>query len=460
MRRAVILLVGSAEPLWRDLKGVFGRRGYDIREAASPADIHRALQGDTADLLLIGPSPDTGWNGLELARQIRGKDRRIPVILIVGASSEELAIAALRAGINDYFKRPLVLDDLVASITRCLADVPSPPAPDPSETTTAGGAPLPLLIGDSVAIREINLYIGMVGSTDSTVLITGETGTGKEVTAELVHRNSPRRHKPFVCINCAAIPDSLLESELFGFERGAFTGAHAFREGRLKLADGGTAFFDEIGDMTPEGQAKILRVIEGKEVHRLGAKARVPLDVRFIAATNQDLERRVAEGRFRKDLYYRLNVARIHLPPLRERKEDIPPLFDHYIRELNRRLGREVEGLTEDALEPLLRYEWPGNVRELKNFLEAMFIGTSSQRISFLDLPEQFRRRLAETDGLPEDERARMLSALLTTRWNKSKAAQKLNWSRMTLYRKMAKYQIVTGSRTEDAAARIPKEEL
>lgn len=212
--------------------------------------------------------------------------------------------------------------------------------------------------------------------------------------------------------------------------------------------------------MTPEGQAKILRAVESKEIHRLGGKGLVPLDVRFIAATNQDLEQRVAEGRFRKDLYFRLNVARIHLPPLRDRKEDIPPLFDHYIRELNGRFGRDVEGFTDEVLEPLLRYDWPGNVRELRNLLEAVFVGRPPRRIAITDLPSQFRRRLAEADGLPEDERGRLLSALLTTKWNKSQAAQKLPWSRMTLYRKMAKYQIVRGSKTDNSRASISESEL
>jgi transcriptional regulator with PAS, ATPase and Fis domain len=301
-------------------------------------------------------------------------------------------------------------------------------------------------------MREINAYIGQVASTDSTVLITGETGTGKELVAELIHRRSPRAGKPFVSINCAAIPEGLLESELFGYERGAFTGAHAQKEGALKLANQGTAFFDEIGDMNPEGQAKILRAIESREIRRLGGKGNIPLNLRVIAATNQDLEQRVAEGKFRKDLYFRLNVARIFLPPLRDRKEDIPALLGHYIEELNRRLGREVEGLTEDAMDPLIHYEWPGNVRELKNLLEAIYVTLHSRRIAFTDLPDQFRR-LVKTERLPEDERGRLLAALLATKWNKSQAAQKLHWSRMTLYRKMTKYHIVKGGAADGAAS-------
>jgi transcriptional regulator with PAS, ATPase and Fis domain len=280
--------------------------------------------------------------------------------------------------------------------------------------------------------------------TDSTVLLLGETGTGKELAARLIYQNSSRHKKPFICVNCAALPENLLESELFGYERGAFTGAIGSKRGKFEMANGGTIFLDEIGDMSPYAQAKILRVIERKEVYHLGGKASIPLDFRIIAATNQNLERLVTEGTFRKDLYYRLNVARIYLPPLRERKEDIPLLIEHLIGELNRRFGREVEGFTQKALELLLRYDWPGNVRELKNLLEATFINLPSQKISFIDLPEAFQRRLKEAEGLPQNERDRVLSALFATNWNKSKAAQKLRWSRMTLYRKMAKYDIVS----------------
>lgn len=395
--------------------------------------------------MIAGSSRDGAWDGLELAQQIRRWDRRIPLILITVNSSEDLAIAALRAGINDYFRRPFAPEDLAASINRCLSESHPADSMPKHETTASGLVSNPLLIGENPAMREIRAYIGKVASTDSNVLITGETGTGKELAAELIHRSSPRNQGPFVCINCAAIPDGLLESELFGYERGAFTGAHTVQEGKLKVAERGTAFFDEIGDMSVYAQAKILRAIESKEVHRLGGRRSVPLNFRTISATNQEVDRLVEEGKFRKDLYFRLNVARLHLPPLRDRKEDIPVLFDHYIREFNRRFGRNVEGFTDEALEVLLRYEWPGNVRELKNLLEATFVNLPPSKISFIDLPEQFRRRLRDTEGLPPTERDRLLSALFSTSWNKSKAAQQLHWSRMTLYRKMAKHHITRG---------------
>jgi transcriptional regulator with PAS, ATPase and Fis domain len=298
------------------------------------------------------------------------------------------------------------------------------------------------MIGESAPMRQIKETIFRIAASDSTVLITGETGTGKEVAADLIHRAGPRRRQPFVCVDCAAFPDTLLESELFGYERGAFTGAVTSRPGKFELAGNGTVLLDEIGDMKPYAQAKILRAIETREIYRLGGTRRIPLGARFIAATNQDLEGLAENGDFRKDLYYRLNVTRVHMPTLRERKEDIPRLIQHCIPELNRRFGREVKGLTPRALSALFQYDWPGNVRELKNVLEAAFVNLPPRRIDFINLPPSLDTVLAKARDLPQSEKDRLWSALFATNWNKSKAAQKLHWSRMTLYRKMAKYHI------------------
>jgi transcriptional regulator with AAA-type ATPase domain/transposase len=298
------------------------------------------------------------------------------------------------------------------------------------------------ILGESPVMREIKVYIAKVAPTDSNVLITGETGTGKELVAEQIHRHSIRYHKPFVCVNCTALPDSLLESELFGYEKGAFTGATTPSRGKFELANGGTLFLDEIGDMSPYAQAKILRAVDGKEVHRLGGQRSIPLNVRVIAATNQDLEHLVAGNQFRRDLYFRLNVSRIHLPPLRERKQDLVPLCEHYFDQLNERLGRGLKSFTADAYAYLLRYNWPGNVRELKNLVEAVFVSCDSSAVSFLDLPELFRGRLGVAEDSHVAEMDLLLSTLLSTNWNKSKAALKLRWSRMTLYRKLEKYHI------------------
>lgn len=304
------------------------------------------------------------------------------------------------------------------------------------------------MVGESNPMQEISGFIQKVAATDSTVLITGETGTGKELVASLIHEKSRRRAKPFVCVNCAAMPDTLVESEMFGYERGAFTGAFSSHPGRFEAANGGTVFLDEISDMTPFAQAKMLRAIESKEMYRLGGRKVIPLDVRVTAATNKDPEELISEGKFREDLYYRLNIARIHLPPLRERKEDMERLIAHGIEKLNRKYGRKIQGLSHEAMESLMRYDWPGNVRELMNLLEATFINLPHKEIAFADLPKLFQQKLKEMENAPQDERKQILSALLETKWNKAEAARKLRWSRMTLYRKMTKYKIVDQSQS------------
>jgi DNA-binding NtrC family response regulator len=435
MKNPAILIVEGDEILLQDLKGRLFHHGFEVIEALDKRGALRFFQARKPDLVIISSCGDNSRDGLKTVVQIRRQDREVPLFLITRKSSEARVIAALRAGITDYFKWPVSYEELIASINRKLSDHKR------SLQETDIDEPM---VGDGAAMREIKAYILKIATTDSTVLITGETGTGKELAAELIHRNSPRLKEPFVCINCAALPESLVESEMFGYERGAFTGAVALKRGKFELAEGGTVFLDEIGDMSPYAQMKILRTTEKKEVYRLGGKGAIPINVRVIGATNRDPEQLIEQGNFRKDLYYRLNVARVHLPPLRLRKEDIPSLLKHYIRKFNQRFGREVEGFTEEVLASLLHHDWPGNVRELKNLLEATFIDLRSRKIALMDLPKAFQRRLKEVEGLPEKERDRLLSVLFATKWNKSKAAQKLHWSRMTLYRKMAKYHIST----------------
>jgi len=309
-------------------------------------------------------------------------------------------------------------------------------------------------IGKSDPMRRMTELISRVAPTDSTVLITGETGTGKELVARSIHRLSPRAHEPIVCVNCAAIPDTLLESELFGFEKGAFTGAAARQPGRLKQANRGTVFLDEIGDMTALAQSKILRVLEGHEIQPLGADCGTRIDVRFVAATHQDLEDLTAEQRFRPDLYFRLNVVPVRVPPLRERKADIPDLVDHFLRGLNARDGRDVEGVSTSGLKLLEDYDWPGNVRQLRNVMEGAFVLCASRWISRSDLTylhwssAHITSATAELNSeappqlTSEPERDRLLNALKATQWNKSRAARLLHWSRMTVYRKLALYRM------------------
>lgn len=298
------------------------------------------------------------------------------------------------------------------------------------------------LVGSSPAIAALRRYVHKVAQIDANVLICGETGTGKELVAHSIHRASRRHAAPFVSVNCAAIPDSLLESELFGYEPGAFTGAGERYPGKLRLADGGTVFLDEIGDMNPLGQAKILRVLESREIFALGARRTSKIDVRFMAATNQALEPMVEARGFRQDLFFRLNVARIDLPALRERREDILDLFQHYIRCFNSQYGRHVEAPTADLVNRLTAYDWPGNVRELRNCVESVFIDPPEGAIGLEHLPEAFRKIFASHKQDQVSERDALLAALSRTHWNKKMAARELHWSRMTLYRKLEKYKI------------------
>lgn len=299
------------------------------------------------------------------------------------------------------------------------------------------------LVGSNPAMLELKEYLPRVAQSRATVLITGETGTGKERVAELLHKLGPRSRRPLISINCAALPDSLVESELFGHERGAFTGAVTEAEGHFVRANGGTLVLDEIGDMSLNAQSKLLRVIESQQVTAIGASRARPIDVRIVAATNQPLEDLVRQKLFRADLFYRLNVARLYLPPLRERKEDIPLLFDDAIKQLNQRDGCLVQGPDRELLHCLMEHDWPGNVRELRNLAETIFINPpSSSWIKLRDLPPVFRATFSQYQTTGSAERDRLIEVLKLTQWNKAEAAKQLSWSRVTLYRKLSKYHI------------------
>lgn len=381
------------------------------------------------DLVCIGCDRQLSLRDLQRARK-SSYGIKVPIVLVAWNGSEELAITALRYGIDDYIRGV----NARAELPRLLLSL-SQVHPQ------ASIASCELLVGESAFIRGARDYIHRVAQTSSNVLVTGETGTGKDLVAKLIHRNSSRADKALVCINCAAIPDALLESELFGAERGAYTGAEATHDGELKAADGGTAFLDEIGDMSPYAQAKILRVIETHEVHRLGGGRSQHVDFRVVAATNRNLEVLSQEGQFRRDLFFRLNVARIHLPPLRDRPEDLLPLAHHFREEFNRSFGRKTQGFTPRSEQAIVNYSWPGNVRELRNLIEASFI-TLDPDSEEVDMPNFFCSAV-EGENLPDpSEVDRILRALSESGWNKSKAADLLNWSRMTLYRKMDRYGI------------------
>jgi len=391
-----------------------------------------------ASLCIIGVDRSDPWRSIALLQRLAENrpDRR--TILLAWKSSEELAIAALRAKATDYYAPPIRLKDVAVRI-RVIASrflpVPAPvthPVPPENEC--------PTIIGDSQAMREVRSYLLRLAQRDCNSLLLGETGTGKDLVAQAIHANSPRRNRAFVCINCAAIPDTLLESELFGYERGAFTGANVRTAGKIEQAHGGTIFFDEIGEMTPYAQAKILRVIEDRQIQRLGGRGSTPINVRVLSATNQNLPKLISQHRFRKDLYFRLNVACIRVPALRERREDIADLLRHYVEIFTRETGCAVDGFEPEAVEYLQNYDWPGNVRELKNFIESVFVDPPSGTID-LDCVMRASNRLSNGGNCPA-EKEQLLEALAEAQGNKSRAAERLHWSRMTIYRKIAKYKL------------------
>jgi DNA-binding NtrC family response regulator len=430
--RAVLAV--AHDPVVRALCELLEQTGYGIVRSEPSISAAEILRHQPS-VVLMDVSPDYRELSLRMVEDLRRHERRLPIILMGTDGSAATVVRALRAGAKNFFTAPFSAPEVGAAIRACASE-----AATRLGTSTLRPPPdgEPKLIGGSAHVRSVCALIEALAANDSTVLVTGETGTGKELIAQTIHARSQRRAKAFVTVSCPAVPDTLLESELFGHERGAFTGAHGHNEGKLAAAAGGTVFFDEIGDMTLTGQAKILGAIETRRVFRLGGHRPVPLDVRFIAATNADLDTMMTDGRFRRDLFYRLNVARVHLPPLRERRDDIPALLDHYTRHFSALYKRELR-FAPDTIGRLSAYDWPGNIRELRNLVEALFASGHRGLVTLQELSSQFDRLLRSAD---DAERQRVLAALRACNWNKSKAAQKLHWSRMTLYRKLSKYNM------------------
>jgi two-component system response regulator AtoC len=388
-----------------------------------------------------------GLGGMELLERARRHSPYIDIFMMTAYGSVEDAIACLRNGAADYILKPFEMDDLIIRINRIFE----------MQNVRARCASLEdrcrqehqEIIGNSAAIRTIFTLINQIGPTDSTVLINGESGTGKELAANGLHRASHRADKPYIRINCAAIPEGLLESEFFGHEKGAFTGAHAKKLGRFELADGGTLLLDEIGDLPLGLQAKLLRVIEAGECERLGGTRTIKVDVRLLCATAKDLKEEVAAGRFRQDLLYRLSVIPLHMPPLRERIEDIPLLVNHFLHGFSRKRGM-VLSLSSEAMQCLLNYDFPGNVRELKNIIERVSVLSPGPVITLEDLPADLRRPVQPTHGstmplseaVASTEKQCILNALAHCGGNRTRAAEVLGISRKNLWEKMKQHRI------------------
>jgi DNA-binding NtrC family response regulator len=430
------------------LREVLEKEGYSVTTATSGT---RALDlaGSRKFELVISDIKMAGMTGIELLKKLKENSPDMPVILITAFGSIETALDAIKSGAADYISKPFRLDEVRSVVGRNLAradrrgDLPAAPA------VTAGRYDLGSIIGRSRVMLEVYKTLARVAGTKSTVLITGDSGTGKELIARAIHTNSPRNPARFFPINCSSIPETLLESELFGHVKGAFTGAIASKKGIFEEADGGTCFLDEIGDMSITMQAKLLRFLQDGEVRKVGGSDLIKTDVRIIAATNKDLEKSVKEEKFREDLFYRLNVVRIHLPPLRERREDIPVLIEFFINRHRGQGGNRITSIAPEAVEALGRYNWPGNVRELEHLVELLVATSNKSFVLLEDIPLKYRSEASMRGDtakshktLEEIEREHIEKVLRDLKWNRNKASQALGIDRKTLYRKLDYYKI------------------
>jgi DNA-binding NtrC family response regulator len=441
------VLVVDDEPAQRELVGGFLRKhGFEVAEAPDGQAALDRFRKEPFDLILTDQRMP-GLSGLELLEAARRVSPEAAVVVMTAYGTIETAVAAMRGGAADYLTKPLNLEELLHRIgqvreRRRLIRENRELREALRERHRVEG-----IVGESGRMQEVLSLVRRVAPSEATVLIQGESGTGKELIARAIHQASPRAGGPLVGVSCAALPETLLESELFGHERGAFTGALATRRGRFELAQGGTLFLDEIGDVPLHLQAKLLRVLQEREIERVGGGRPIPVDVRLVAATHRDLEALVRAGRFRDDLYYRINVVTIALPPLRERREDIPPLLDHFLETFARRNGKAIRGLTREAREALLRYDYPGNVRELENLVERAVVLTRDDVIGLEDLPLSLKETDREAGlgpSLPAAvegmERRMIREALAQADGVQTRAADLLGISERVLRYKLKKY--------------------
>jgi DNA-binding NtrC family response regulator len=446
-----ILIVEDEENARIGYEALLRRWGHEVLGVASAEDA-LARFTEFAPAVLIADVELPGMNGLDLLANLGEELQTVPAIIITGKGSEERVVAAIEAGAFWYIEKPLKAAVLRSLLDRALGRVRDKRQVAALTRQLRESGRLGDLVGSSKTMQDVMRIVEQVSPSSASVLITGETGSGKEILARTIHRLSPRAERPFIAINCSAIPESLMESEIFGHERGAFTGAAERRIGCFELADGGTLLLDEIGEMPAQTQAKLLRVLEDHKVRRLGSKVETPVDVRVLAATNKEPEQAVAKGELRQDLYFRLNVFHIHLPPLRDRKDDIPLLVEHILRDINTKHGRHVRGVNPEVLEMFAGYSWPGNVRELRNVLERAAIVSDRDLIGRVHLPADFGHALATSGAdlaslrfplgttVEAAERELILQTLASTN-NKTRAAELLGISLKTLHNKLKEYE-------------------
>jgi len=464
-----VLIVDDEELYRRALERILTRVGHNVITARDATEALAAVAEHSIDLVLSDIQMP-GINGLELVRQIRDLAPDLPCIVITGYGSAEQSVEALRAGAFWYLEKPFDQGhlDVIRRLVEQAIEVGRLKAENRMlQRQLQSRYQFENIIGTSSALHSVLDVVAKVAETDSTVLIMGESGTGKELIARAIHYNSPRANRMLVTVNCGAIPEELLESELFGHVKGAFTNAIRQREGRFALADGGTIFLDEIGDMSPNLQVKLLRVLQDRTFEPVGSSKTLSVNVRVLAATNQDLEQAIRERRFREDLYYRLNVIPIVVPPLRDRRDDIPLLIHHFLAVANAEKQRQVSGFSNEAMKLLCSHDWPGNVRELENLVERLVVLCVDGEVQLSDLPPQIAKTAAPTVPVPrlppgglsfrevvdDFESNLILQALEQTHWNKNQAARLLGLNRTTLLEKVKKKGLEEkGSGKPDAA--------
>jgi len=448
MANEKILVVDDEESMCNFLSIMLKKEGYQITTALSAKEALKKLDKDTYDVVISDLKME-GMNGLELMDEINKKEAASFVIIMTAFATIESAIEALKKGAFDYITKPFKVDEIKLAVTRALEQrkirTENVYLKKQLQKKEAFGE----IIGKSENIMEVLSQVRKIADSESTVLLTGESGTGKELIARAIHQHSYRSEKPFVTVNCGALPEELLESELFGHVKGSFTGAIKDKDGLFKVANEGTFFLDEVGEMSPRIQVKLLRVLQEKEIVPIGGTSPLKVDVRLVAATNADLENEVSLGRFRKDLFYRLNVIPIHIPPLRERKEDIGLLIDHFLKKYSDRSEGQVKKIKAEVRKILCSYAWPGNVRELENVLERAVTLQTGNTITEKDLPEKIvkgqGRVLAKAKELDNPtletiEKAYIYWVLRESGWQKQRAAEILGIDPSTLYRKIEKY--------------------
>ena len=449
----LILLVDDEAGVREALCDILQDNGYRVECASGGRECLEKMESLNPDTVLMDiRMPDL--DGIRVLEALIQRGKNAPVILITAYGSTETTIEAMKLGAFDYLMKPLKVKEILETVSRA---VEIKELMDGSASQRGEGEEIDsyAMIGLSGIMQNVYKTIGRVANTNATVLIRGESGTGKELVARAIHGNSVRKDRPFTKINCASIPENLLESELFGYEKGAFTGAVAAKPGKFEMANRGTLFLDEIGEMSLNTQAKLLRVLQEREFERVGGTETIRVDVRIIAATNKDLDLSIEEGGFREDLFYRLNVVEIVMPPLRERKSDLPDLIKHLIRHCNLEYKKSITGFTAEALVLLKSYDWPGNIRELKNICERAVLMSSGPLLTVEDLPISLQKKsrragwLSDIPGgslkeiVAEVEKEVILRSLEENNWNRSAVAQALKMNRSTLYAKMKELGII-----------------